>query len=279
LSGGAQLSRLKMPTFAFCGTQVLRDASSAATGDVFGGGAADSYKYCVSRKADECRQGARQGDIWVNCPVVTTPSCAPWSEQGNVTAGICVTVPHMYLSSMGQVGFGENDAEGRLGRRLTMGLSRNLLIDPYWNARALPDASWMLFRSVWLGGLRTEALLAKLPPYPQPDEVRRSDFVPMTVTANGRTVAGTDNVVVQFGYAENGGAGDYFCTSRREACVKGSADGYGMESDTVAGAPCEATCSVTVPAITGRVLYYRLVFRDAQNRVIVASSPAVALVP
>jgi len=76
LSGGAQLSRLKMPTFAFCGTQPLRDTSSASTGDAIGTGSADSYKYCVSRTKDECREGSRAGDIWVNCPYVTNPSCA-----------------------------------------------------------------------------------------------------------------------------------------------------------------------------------------------------------
>jgi hypothetical protein len=279
LSGNARLSRLAMPTFAFCGTQPLRDVSGAATGDVLGAGPADSYKYCVARKKDECRQGSQAGDIWVNCPSMTTPACASYADNGNVTTGICVTVPHMYLSSMGQIGFGANDAKGAQGRKLTMGLGRNLLLDPYWNARSLPDASWMLFRSVWLGGVRTEALAAKLPPYPQTDNIDRSDFVPLEVGVTGKAVAGTDNVVMQFGYAENGGAEDYFCTSRREACVKGSGSGYRMASDAVAGVPCANACTVTIPGIPGRVIYYRVVYRDAQGNELATSAPAVTMVP
>jgi hypothetical protein len=185
----------------------------------------------------------------------------------------------MYLSSVGQIGFETNDPKASLGRKLTMGLGRNMLVDPYWNQRALPDASWMLFRSVWLGGVRTEALLAKMVPYPKPDGIDRSDFVPMTVTATGQAVAGTDNVTVQFGYAENGGMEEYFCTSRHEACVKGSAGGYGMAGDTIAGVPCSGPCSITVPAISGRAMYYRVIYRDAENRVLAASAPAVSLVP
>ena len=210
---------------------------------------------------------------------MTSPACVPLNDQNNVTAGICVTMPHMYLSSIGQIGFGANDPKGNLGRKLTMGLSRNLLLDAYWNVRALPDASWMLFRSVWLGGVRTEALAAKWSPYPEPDGIDRSDFVPMTVTATGQTVAGTDNVTVQFGYAENGGPEDYFCTSRREACVKGSASGYGMAGDAIAGSAVHGACSITVPAISGRVMYYRMIYRDAGNRVLATSAPAVAMVP
>ena len=185
----------------------------------------------------------------------------------------------MYLSSIGQVGFSATDPKGSLGRKLTMGLSRNLLLDPYWNARSLPDASWMMFRSVWLGGVRTEALLAKLPPYPEKDDIDRSDFVPLTVNVPARGIAGTDNIVMQFGYAENGAPADYFCTSRREACVKGSASGYAMAGDQVAGVSCAAGCSVTIPGISGRVVYYRLQYRDAGGNVIALTAPTVALVP
>jgi hypothetical protein len=122
--------------------------------------------------------------------------------------------------------------------------------------------------------------VAKLPPYPQNDDaVDRSDFVPLNISLPGHVVAGTDNVVMQFGYAENGGVEDYFCTSRREPCVKGTGGGYAMAGDTVQGIECANGCSVATPAISGRVIYYRVMYRDAQGNVISSSSPAAAMVP
>jgi hypothetical protein len=162
-----------------------------------------------------------------------------------------------------------------------MGLGRHLLFDGFWNARALPDASWMLFRSLWLGGLRTEALLAKLPPYPQPDGIDRTTFVPLTVTAVTRGMTGVDNAILQFGYAENGDPGSYFCTSRQETCVKGAQSGnaYGTASDTIAGVACGNGCTLTLPGISGRVAYYRIVYRDRSNQPIGMSPPSAAIVP
>jgi hypothetical protein len=36
---------------------------------------------------------------------------------------------------------------------------------------------------------------------------------------------------------------------------------------------------VTLPGISGRVVYYRVMYRDAQGNVLAASSPAVGMVP
>ena len=121
--------------------------------------------------------------------------------------------------------------------------------------------------------------MAKLPPYPERDDVDRSDFVPLTVSVAGHTVPGMDNIVIQFGYAENGDAGEYFCTSRKEACVKGAGPGYGMASDAIAGVACAGGCTLAIPAISGRAVYYRVMYRDASGSFLAASSPAVAIVP
>ena len=57
------LNRKLLPTWAFCGTQPLSDVSSAATGDVLNDTPSDAYKYCVARKAGECRSASLPGDI------------------------------------------------------------------------------------------------------------------------------------------------------------------------------------------------------------------------
>jgi hypothetical protein len=69
--------------------------------------------------------------------------------------------------------------------------------------------------------------------------------------------------VVEFGYGENGSAGSFFCTSRQEACVATSSTMnqaspfYYEQSETYSGVSCASGCTVVVPALSQRVLYYR----------------------
>ena len=43
------------------------------------------------------------------------------------------------------------------------------------------------------------------------------------------------------------------------------------------GVPCSTGCTVPIPALSQRVLYYRVSYRDAANR-IVAKTPTQAVV-
>jgi hypothetical protein len=64
----------------------------------------------------------------------------------------------------------------------------------------------------------------------------------------------------KFGNAENGPATSFFCTSRQEACVVDrGAPPFSYEfSDTATGVDCSGACSLTIPALSGRILYYRV---------------------
>ena len=90
---------------------------------------------------------------------------------------------------------------------------------------------------------------------------------------------GVDNAIMQFGYAENGGANQFYCTSRREACVVvSSAVGnvpfrFASESPDgtaggLSGVPCSSGCSVAIPALSQKVVYYQVQYRDSGNHVI-----------
>jgi hypothetical protein len=156
------------------------------------------------------------------------------------------------------------------------------MFDRYWNARALPDASWMLAPVPMLDGAREEVLAIKLPPYPNPDGVDRNDFIPVPLMVTPPPEMQVHNVVVEFGYAENGDAANLYCTSRQEACVKGSQPGndYGFSGDDIPGVPCDGgSCTVSVPAIPQRILYFRAKYRDAANNVLAATSPLAVAVP
>jgi archaellum component FlaF (FlaF/FlaG flagellin family) len=124
------------------------------------------------------------------------------------------------------------------------------------------------------------AYLAKIPPQPiAPEQTRRDGFIPVTLSLKPPAgLANVDNAVVEFGYLENGGAGDYYCTSRLEACVKGSQPGnaYGWSSDTIAGQPCNSGCTIAIPLIPDRMAYFRVKYRDSANTVLAIGETGIA---
>jgi hypothetical protein len=289
------LNRRIQPTWASCGTQALIDVSSPAKGNVLSDTSADSYKYCVARKGGECRSGSMQGDIYVNCPLaVKRPSgsfgCNWYAENQDFPVDICVGNMGGYLNAVVQVGFKQNDLTGALGRSLSKGLARYRLMDNYWHGKALSDASWLMFRSMYTSGAWTDILLGKLPPYPPTDSVARWAFqaIPVKLTPPpGLTV---DNAVIQFGYAENGSPDSFFCTSRREKCLATAAtvtatafafpsDGVGgLESD-IAGLACANGCTIAIPAISQRMLYYQVKYRDGSNKTLATGQMEVIAIP
>jgi hypothetical protein len=289
------INRKVQPTWAYCGMQPLIDASSAALGDVLSDTPADSYKYCAARKPGECRSASHPGDIYVNCPNAVKRNggsygCMWYSQNQDIPVDICVGNMSAYLNSIVQMGFKQNDFTGALGRTLTKGLTRYKLIDGYWHGKTLSDASWLMFRSMYTSGAWTDILLGKLPPYPPTDSVVRWAFQPIPVKLTPPSGLAVDNAAIEFGYAENGEPGQFYCTSRQEKCLATSATvpvvpfqfpsdaADGMESG-VAGIPCANGCSIAIPAISQRVLYYRVRYRDASNRTVATSQIETIAVP
>jgi hypothetical protein len=169
-------------------------------------------------------------------------------------------------------------------------LTRYKLIDPYWHGKALSDASWVLFRSMYTNGAWTDVLLGKLPPYPPTDSVVRSTFQAIPVKLTPPAGLTVDNAVIQFGYAENGSPGQFYCTSRQEECLATAAtvpatpflyasEGAGGVETGVSGLPCANGCSVAIPAISQRLLYYQVKYRDGSNKTVATSEIEVVAVP
>jgi hypothetical protein len=287
------LNRKLQPTWAYCGTQALNDASSPATGNVLGNTGTDAYKYCVARKGGECRTGSSPGDIYVNCPNQVVRSIGTYgcsSQDQNLYTDICISNSSAYLNSIAQMGLGHNDLTGALGRSLTKGLSRYKIVDYNWSAQALADASWIMFRSMYTNGAWTDVLLGKVPPFPPADSVVRSTFVPIAVNLRPPAGLGVNNAVIQFGYAENGVSSNFYCTSRQEKCLATSSaipavpflfpsDGAGGVETGVSGLSCASGCTVTLPAISQRILYYQIRYRDTSNATLATGQVEVIAVP
>jgi hypothetical protein len=289
------MNRRIQPTWASCGRQPLIDASSAATGDVLSDTNADSYKYCVARKNGECRAASQAGDIYANCPNLVrrqggSYGCMWYSENQDSQVDICIGNMSAYLNSVAQIGFKQNDFTGALGRSLTKGLARYRLMDNYWHGKALSDASWLLFRALYINGSYTDIVLGKLPPYPPTDSVVRWAFQPIPVKLTPPPGLGVDNAVVQFGYAENGSPGKFYCTSRQEKCLATAptvpatpfafpSDGADGSETGVAGQPCSNGCTIALPAIAQRMLYYQVKYRNSANATVATGQIEVIAVP
>src|SRR5207244_2593015 len=145
------------------------------------------------------------------------------------------------------------------------------------NVRTTPDGLWLMFEGENFNGSEYQILSGKMLPYPVADSINRGTFVPMNVQLKPPDGLGVDNAIIQFGYAENGAAGQFYCTSRHEPCVAASAtvpsDPFKFPSDSPNGAltglvgmACASGCSVVIPALSQRVVYYQVLYRDSGNQ-------------
>lgn len=113
-----------------------------------------------------------------------------------------------------------------------------------------------------------------VPPLPAWDGIDRTTWVPVTFKAPG----GYPGATVQFGYAENGLAGSFYCSTRQEACEVAEptiqATPYYFASEAIAPLPCASGCSIQIPGISGRIVYYQIRYTDGM-----ASAVEAAIVP
>jgi len=221
-TGGAR--RKIFPTFAYCGSHPLLDISGPTS--TIDDSAADSYKYCVAEHDGECRDSAQKrataaGEIYANCPGNDGTACG----GGEWNKGLCVMEFGSYSGPLSQI----DVSTPQNVRPLTWGF-RPFHFDGayYWNGRSLPDGSWVLVRANGYQRSGNADFLMKLPPPFVQDGMSRNGYVSLAVTIPAQS--GATGAKVLFGYGENGPALNFYCTSRREACV--SVDVLGQRSGT-----------------------------------------------
>ena len=275
------------PTAAFTGQLPLVDISSPAQGDVIGTGPTDSYKYCVAAVAGECRANSVAGDTYVNAPNVKFPFCYQADQAANLSEeyDICIGGSPAVRDAIVQVGMNDTDPDGRTTRVLTK-MTRPRVLSVFHTPNVLPDGKWMIFESQFSGDASANKaiLLGKVPPPSGQDKIDRTTFIPITLRIPAH--AGS-TAVVRFGYSENGDPGNYFCTSRAENCVSvRTSDQIAdprnpfyfeqTERATYAPVPCDTGCQISVPGIPQRVMYYQVVYTDANGGV--TQTPMLATV-
>jgi hypothetical protein len=115
----------------------------------------------------------------------------------------------------------------------------------------------MFFNCFFCSGVRTDLFAAKLPNFPSGQSVLSATWATVPVSLGPSSAY--NQARVRFGYGENGNPANLYCTPRAESCVASSAAPapYGfVTSDGPAWQTCSSGCTINVPAIPGRVLYY-----------------------
>ncbi|MGO9097844.1 MAG: hypothetical protein ACLQGV_21785 [Bryobacteraceae bacterium] len=267
----------KAPYIGISSDKVLLDISGP--GSRLDDSPEDQYKLCAVYQAGECWEGSQPGEIYANLPSLSEAGCS----TGEVYAGkndLCAFHVAAYGQAVVQFGLQDGRGSAANARVLVRGLA-----GPWrrWgtmtNARALPDGEWMVFPTTIFddntSGENT-SMLARIPPMPAWDGVDRTDFVPIAVAVPGR--AGAKKTVVEFGYDPTF---SFRCTQRREECIADTAtydhsNPYKFgETDEYSGVDCTVDCSIQIPAIAGRILYYRWKYR-AEDGSLIETGPIVA---
>jgi hypothetical protein len=137
------------------------------------------------------------------------------------------------------------------------------------------------------GGNRGDFLVMKLPREPKPvldRVVVRNGFVNVNIEADSRDSAAT-KVRARFGYLENGTPSQFYCAyNRKEECRTRPdptlTDPYYFASESKQSLQdCTNGCTILIPGISGRLLYYALDFLDASGHVLRREHTQVKSVP
>lgn len=238
-----------LPLAVIGGTYQLQDVSSPATGDIITD--ATPWKFCTPLRADECRTGSVIGHVYASIPQASTnPYCI--SAQSSVFFP-CAFVPDPTLGKIIQVRASASDPGAQFWRAAGMGFGGIGRHDQFSVATTDPTGTWAFSGNVWLDGRRYDRIATQLPSTAPITGAARTGYANYSVHLGSESAYAE----IQFGYAENGSTENYYCTSRAESCNT-SGSPFSFESETRTLTRCTGGCRIRIPALPGRVVYYRI---------------------
>jgi hypothetical protein len=272
LSGMAPNPKV-IPLVGYAGRYNLHDVSGPASviSDT------TNFALCYAYKNGECRPGSPAGTIYVSVPhAESTYNCILTNQ--NVRNTPAVFSESSVAGQITQTDITKIDPTGKYWRKLGMmwrGPGRQYQFNHAWG---MVDGQAVMYRGEWLDGIRSGMWLMGLPPFPAYDGIARQDFIPLAFQVPGGAGPwNAPNARIRFGYAENGPAGSFYCTSRQEECSTEGTPFAFTTTDSRKLQACATGCTITVPTISGRVLYYKIDWLDNQG--IVQASSALQAWP
>lgn len=273
------------------GTHIGQNVSSPTYSISAHDTSADAYNYCRAYKVDDCFTGSVADNVYVNIPNFALPP-ANWPYgsgtyrclgYGPVMAqsadDLCVSIEPIQADEMVQYASSAtlSDPAGTGQRRLGIPYSLpKMLNGSNLTQNMLPDGS---------GVASAMNYLVNLPAFSwdTPLAVNRTTWVPIVVNS-GAAPASTATAYVQFGYNPS-----YYCSDRQEACLANSGSiqpgnavySFATSDAPITGVSCALSCSVAVPALSQRLMWYQWKFFDSMGMstgngpvIVVSTNPA-----
>jgi hypothetical protein len=228
---------------------------------------ANADAFCVADLAGECVQDSQKGDQFVS---VVNADLSGQCLVSYTRRTPCLAALPNEVARFVQYDVSKPDPTGARWRILTSFWGGPGRTNNYANTHGTDGTGWIFGVGKWADGVRSQIYGAKLPSW-QLDSQYRGDFIKVPVKIGGRS---GDKVRLRFGYDTN-----LYCTTRQEACSTGPAnsDAFAWLSEPVNWQSCDNGCTVSVPAIGGRVLYYAVDRKDASGTVSSGSVQATAV--
>jgi hypothetical protein len=207
---------------------------------------------CLVLAAGECRSGSSAGNVYLavpNLPSVKSNCYTNWITE-SLPCAMFASSPAAWLVQV-DGSYAYSLAES--SRRLTMGLTGWGRQYPYSTFIPESTGTWGMFKADWADGIRSDIFMARLPPA-QASSIPRNTFVNVPVSIP----AGLAYAEIEFGYMENGAANAYHCTSRQDVCTTNGSPFVYPSIDTRTLESCSSGCTIGIPAIAGRAVYYSI---------------------
>lgn len=267
----------RLPLYGYAGHYLLDDVSGPATGNT---NDLPDYSVCRALNAGECFAGSTPGSLYVTVPMAYVDNYCRTDQF--TLPDPCAFQLAPFAGQVLQFRTDKQDAAGFTVRKLGYVHGMPGLQYQFSNCRATPDAAFAFCVADWLDGVRSEWVALRLKPFPNPDGVDRTSFVPISVTYQGSSAA--RYIRARFGYLEDGPT-LLRCTPYQAECSteipRRAKDPYSFTNEMVTRQSCPngSPCTITIPAISNRMLYYVVDRLDDNGNVVTSLPMQVAAVP
>ena len=268
----------RLPLYGYAGHYLLKDVSGPTTGNTTD---FPDYSVCRALNTGECFAGSAPGNLYVTVPQAYVDNYCRTDQF--TLPDPCAFQLAPFAGQVLQFRTDKVDAAGFTVRKLGYVHGMPGLQYQFSNCRATPDAAFAFCVADWLDGVRSEWIALRLKPFPNTDGVDRTTFVPISVTYEGSSAA--SYIRARFGYLENG-ATLLRCTAYQAECSteipeRAAKDPYSFTSEIVTRRSCpdSSACTITIPAISNRMLYYVVDRLDHNGNVLTSYPMQVVAVP
>ncbi|HME05690.1 MAG TPA: hypothetical protein VKG25_01520 [Bryobacteraceae bacterium] len=255
------------PWYGFSGRWLLKDISGPTSSITD----SSTSSFCYAYQAGQCVSGSSVNDLYLNAPYIE-PSTTCWSQAWDFSAP-CVSTSYGVFGQAMLWDALDLDPEGRNFIRLTGLYNPPFLSAGFEALKLTPDGRWGFYKSWNAGGYRPELFAVRIPSIAT-DTVNRTTFVQIPVT-----LPAGDSVAIRFGYDSSfrcQGVSDSqgsWISGYNDSCLTVAAPTQSMPfmfstEGPVSPSPCSSegsrrtltrnSCTVNIPAISGRYLYYRV---------------------